>query len=81
LAIQHGYAVEVLAINETLQSAERTIDGPAFEHPDVQSLWWNWPGYFINQFAKDRAFKADDSHRNHRFICQNGRWQSFIFTK
>ncbi len=75
LAIQHGKDVEAMIVNETVNFAERFIQGPVVEYPDVKSVWMEWDGYFLNRFHKIPGFKPD------RFVCQRGRWVSFIYLK
>ena len=75
LAVQHGREVEVVVVSETIGATERQISAPQSEHPEVRSAWMTWDAYFLNQLWKEPGWKP------HRYLCQRGRWQAFIFER
>ncbi|MCM2279276.1 MAG: hypothetical protein NDJ89_14470 [Oligoflexia bacterium] len=75
LALRHGEEVEAVVVPETLSHAERFISAPASRHPEIQSVWMNWREYFLHKLLEIPGWKPD------RHICQQGRWQAFIYMK
>jgi hypothetical protein len=75
LALMHGHDVEAVVITEMLNWPERRIDSPMSEHPEVQSVWMGWKNYYLNIFWLEPGWKPE------RHLCQQGRWQAFIFMK
>ncbi|MCM2322088.1 MAG: hypothetical protein NDJ90_02390 [Oligoflexia bacterium] len=75
LALQHGWEVEAVVVPETLSHAEREISAPASRHPEIKSVWMTWRAYFLSQLYEAPGWKPD------RYLCQQGRWQAFIFMK
>lgn len=75
LALQHGRDVEAVVVTESINPAERIISGPASEHPEIQSVWMTWKGYFLHNLYDESGWKPN------RYMCQRGKWQAFIFMK
>ncbi len=75
LAIQHGYETDAVVVTEMINWAEKNIDAPWNQHPEVHSIWMDWKGYYLNHFMQDPGWKPK------RHLCQKGRWQAFIFMK
>jgi hypothetical protein len=75
LALRHGEEVDAVVVPETLNEPERWIDAPMAEHPEIQSLWMTWKGYFLYHLLEDPHWKP------RRHLCQVGRWQAFIYLK
>jgi hypothetical protein len=73
LAVKHGYAVEAMVVTEIFRTNDRHFKGSMAERPENGSVWMNWESYFLNRLQKDPAFKSK------RFLCQNGRWDAFIY--
>jgi hypothetical protein len=75
LAIQHGRNVDAMVVTEMINWAERNISAPMSEHPEIQSVWMNWRGYYLHQFTSLPGWKPN------RYLCQRGRWQAFLYMK
>ncbi len=75
LALQHGRDVEAVVVTESINPAERLISSPASEHPEIQSVWMTWKGYFLHNLYDEPGWKPN------RYYCQRGKWQAFIFMK
>jgi hypothetical protein len=73
LALQHGHETDAVIVNETLNWQERNLSEKLERVPQVQSMWMLWQPYFLNQLWRTPGWKPN------RFLCQRGRWQSFIF--
>ena len=78
LAVQHGRDAEAVVVTEMLNWPEHEISGPTTRlsrHPlrvdDVE------------QSTSSTAFggRTRAGSPNHRYLCQRGRWQGFIFEK
>lgn len=72
-ALRHGHLVNAVVVTEMLNWADRDIDGPLSQHPEISSVWMNWRGYFLNQLWREPGWKPV------RHLCQKGRWQGFLF--
>lgn len=75
LAMLHAHQVEAVVVPETLGHAERSVSGPWKDHPEVHSVWMTWDGYFLKQLNNDSTWNRE------RYVCQEGRWQAFLFLK
>jgi hypothetical protein len=75
LAFQHSKDVDAVVVPEMLNWAERRIDSPMDEHPEVQSVWMNWKEYPLHHLLDETGWKLN------RHLCQVGRWQAFIYIK
>ena len=73
LAVKHGYDVDAMIVTEIFRQNETVFKGPLAEHPEISSVWMHWDNYFLNRLERDPAFKPN------RFLCQNGRWDAFIY--
>jgi len=73
LAIRHGQDVDAVVVTETLSWAERVVDAPASQVPEIKSTWMTWEGYFLNKLYRIPGWKPN------RHICQIGRWQAFLY--
>ncbi len=73
LALRHGWETEAVVVTETLNWTERNISEKAENVPEITSIWMNWEPYFLNRFLKAKTWKP------HRFVCQRGRWQAFLY--
>ncbi len=73
LAVKHGYEVDAMIVTEIFRTDEQIFLGEQSARPDTRSVWMNWDSYFLNRLERDPAFKKK------RFLCQNGRWDAFIY--
>lgn len=73
LAVRHGYAVDAMVVTEIFRPDETVFRGEQAWRPHNRSVWMQWESYFLNRLEKDPAFKP------RRFLCQNGRWDAFIY--
>lgn len=72
LAIEHAKRVEAVVIPETINLEQRVISAPWSEHPEIRSVWLDWPGYYLHRLATLEGWKSE------RYLCQRGRWAGFI---
>lgn len=74
-AVQHGYDVDAMIITEVFRTDEVVFRGDQSWRPHNRSVWMDWQDYFLIRLEKDPAFKPK------RYLCQNGRWDAFIYFK
>jgi hypothetical protein len=73
LAVQHGHHVEAVVVTESINWAERDLEGRLSQWPDIHSAWLEWKDYFLYRLWSDPKWKPGN-----RWYCQRGRWQAFI---
>ncbi len=76
LAWEHGKKVDAFVITESINNTTGRLEGPQGQFPNIQSVWMNWKGYYINHFQE-----MPDWMHNDRYYCQVGRWQAFLYLK
>jgi len=75
LAVAHGRDVDAMVVTETFREDSRNFRGALSERPEARSVWMNWESYFLIRLERDPKFKP------RRYLCQNGRWDAFIYLK
>ena len=75
LAVKHGYDVDAMVVTEIFRPDEQFYDGELAARPGIASVWMHWDSYFLNRLERDPAFKP------RRFLCQDGRWDAFLYLK
>ena len=75
LAVKHGNDVDAVVVTEIYGHTDREISAPAFQVPQLQSVWMQWKPYYLNRLYTDPNFKPN------RYVCQRGRTQAFLYMK
>lgn len=75
LAVRHGHDVDAMVVTEIFRPDEVVFRGKLSERPNHRSVWMGWREYFLNTLERDPTFKPN------RYLCQNGRWDAFIYFK
>ncbi len=75
LAVKHGREVDAVVVTEIYGHTERDISAPAYQVPQLQSVWMGWKPYYLNRLYTDPTFNPN------RYVCQRGRTQAFLYMK